>query len=287
MTVVTRNLIKPRQSLEYIQVIFINQLEDIKMKKMIFIFMVGLVLFFNNSTQAEPKNSCNRYFQYGNPAKKAKDVEIQCYEEFARFYDPTRRNSILTIQFLEKTDDKNFMKWIIGGNSKIKKPYKTETIDYRGSGFIEAFLTSPEHMIDKGSLIESLRLTNTAPQTEAVNRIWRVIEKNTQNLLQVHKKLVAFTGVTYKNREGFSYSFGKNGIEIPTHFYLILFDPNTNGAIAYMIPNEHTLSKKEMNPEKYLTTIDIIERETKLDFLSGLHDRTENQTESMIPKETW
>ena len=70
----------------------------------------------------------------------------------------------------------------------------------------------------------------------------------------------------------------KNKIAVPSHFYKIIIDLTPPyKSLAFLIP--HT-NKSETKFWKYKTTIDYIEKKTKIDFLADLPDSLENELES-------
>ena len=65
---------------------------------------------------------------------------------------------------------------------------------------------------------------------------------------------------------------------MPNRFYKIIFNPNNQEVISFIMPN----SKINKDLDYYIVTVDAIEEITGIDFLSDLDDEIENKIESKI-----
>lgn len=80
---------------------------------------------------------------------------------------------------------------------------------------------------------------------------------------------------------------GDDNVAVPTHFYKIVVDANSTGhieALAFTLPKEN-LSGHHYS--EYLASINEIEADTGLDFLSALESDVQNQLESKKAEHVW
>lgn len=78
---------------------------------------------------------------------------------------------------------------------------------------------------------------------------------------------------------------------MPTHFdllqhlrYKIVFDPVRVEAIAFLLPNQ-TIKTKDLS--RYLVSVDEVESQTGLDFLSNIDKPIQKLVESKKAGEVW
>lgn len=71
---------------------------------------------------------------------------------------------------------------------------------------------------------------------------------------------------------------------VPTHLYKIVFDPNTDESIAFIMPNI-PLNIKDM--PNYIVTIRDIENLTDLDFLSVFDKQRQDSIELNKASQLW
>ena len=80
-------------------------------------------------------------------------------------------------------------------------------------------------------------------------------------------------------------SIGKENVSVPKYFYKILLD-NSRGkykTIAFLLPHED--SEKPLN--KFVVSIDKIEKMTGIDFFPRLPDNVENKLEASSDYKNW
>jgi len=71
---------------------------------------------------------------------------------------------------------------------------------------------------------------------------------------------------------------------VPTHLYKIIYDPQREEAIAFIMPNEK-LNTEDM--PNYIVTIRSVEQKTGLDFLSDLDKQVQDVIENKRAKGLW
>ena len=79
-------------------------------------------------------------------------------------------------------------------------------------------------------------------------------------------------------------TIGRNHVAVPSHCYKVIFDPVKIEAIAFILPNQRLKSK---DLPKFIVSVDEVEQETGLDFLSKINDSVENLIESRVQAGLW
>jgi endonuclease G len=131
--------------------------------------------------------------------------------------------------------------------------------------------------------LETFLMTNICPQSPDLNRkIWQKLEKLETEYAQNFETVWVITGPVFDEH----IQQLKNGIEIPDAFFKILFDEQQGNlrTLAFLIPQ--TVTGKEPI-EKFITSIDEIERLSGLDFLAPLSDKNEDQLEAAVANSLW
>jgi len=130
------------------------------------------------------------------------------------------------------------------------------------------------------SMSETFFLSNMSPQAASFNRgIWSTLEDQVREWALKYSKLYVVTGPIFKDNIGV---IGENKVTVPGYYYKVLFDGN-NKMIGLILPNAS--SSKSL--DQFVVTIDEIEKQTGIDFFSGLDDQLENQLEGNIVTSNW
>jgi endonuclease G len=123
------------------------------------------------------------------------------------------------------------------------------------------------------------------PQRKTLNQqTWEGLEKTIANFWSKE-----FEGVWVIVGPIFSSSPSRlNGVaEIPDAFYCIVIDEEDNGFVRVLALVLEQTVKGIHTPSEFVTTVDQIEAETGLDFLSDLPDNVEDAVESTLPDADW
>lgn len=98
--------------------------------------------------------------------------------------------------------------------------------------------------INQSSIIEGSYASNTLPMASSLKRgLWQQLEVQIRMSINTptRQQFYTLTGPIYFNGQNKG-TIGKKGVQIPTHFYKIVVDPNTDGSLSYIIPNQDILS---------------------------------------------
>lgn len=157
--------------------------------------------------------------------------------------------------------------------------------DYKGTGYEAVSLApvadlyiamptvKPEVILNKNQFIidEGIYASNTLPMATGLKSLWRQLEIKIRLDLNKPNKNQFFivTGPIYANGKTKG-NIGKNGTPIPTHFYKIVVDPDINGSISYIIPNENLNCNQNCDLNSYVVNMREIERLTGFEFFPKL-----------------
>ncbi len=162
---------------------------------------------------------------------------------------------------------------------------RSELKDYKGSGFDRGHM-APAAVFkwSERAMSESFLLSNMAPQVGVgFNRgIWAALEEKARDWAISRGELYVVAGPIY---DGANVStIGTNKVSVPTHFYMVIFDPVRVEVIAFILPNKK-------NPTSalptFITSVDAIEEKTGLDFLSEINDTVEAAIEAHVQPALW
>lgn len=155
--------------------------------------------------------------------------------------------------------------------------------DYSHSGYTRGHMAPAGDMaFDTKAMKESFYMSNMSPQLRACNGgIWRELEENVREWAVDRGSLYVVSGPIMAR--SFKTIGNHTKIAIPTQFYKILLDANTNESIAYIIPN----SSSDKKLDDYATSVDEVEKLTNLDFFADLLEENEEQVESTYVINKW
>jgi endonuclease G len=164
--------------------------------------------------------------------------------------------------------------------------------DYTKSGFDRGH-NAPNHAIStiygKYGQADSFLMTNISPQRPKLNQqIWQRLEEVELSFFAKNfGKVWVITGPIFSDKpEKLTSSLWH--IDIPKAFYKIYVTEETDSkpafALAFIIPQ--TVTGKEPLTQ-FVTTVDTVEAQTGLDFLSEFDDKVEKHLEGTIETVPW
>ena len=153
--------------------------------------------------------------------------------------------------------------------------------DYKGSGFDRGHLVPAADMsFNYIAMSESFLISNMSPQNASFNRgVWKKLEI----LVRTWGKYTDIYVVTGPILNSCSTSIGGNNVCVPNYFYKVIYDPQNQKMISFILPNKK--GNKSLN--KYVCTTDSLEKITNIDFFPILENNLEERLESQIHKELW
>lgn len=162
--------------------------------------------------------------------------------------------------------------------------------DYTNSGYDRGHM-APNHAISllygKQAQVETFLMTNITPQKPSLNqKLWqRLEEMELDSFAPKFKEVWVYTGPLFDEKT----TRLKNSyfVEIPDAFYKIYVGVEANGTLktlAVIVPQN---AKANDRMEKYLVSIDEVERRSGFDFLHRLEDTMERRLEKEIDTTPW
>ncbi len=206
-------------------------------------------------------------------------------------YDEQRKNPAWVAYHLTAIEKKPTSKRPSKFNTDRDTEAKISHKDYTHSGYDRGHM-APNYAIStrygRKAQLETFLMSNIVPQKPNLNRgVWRELEMKVADtkdgLANRFDSVYIITGPIYDNQIE---TISKKNIEIPDSFYKIIVDleNNTPRALAFIMPQN--VNRKD-EPEKFLTSIDEIEKQTGLDFFADLEDSYESKFEHQIAKQIW
>lgn len=164
--------------------------------------------------------------------------------------------------------------------------------DYTKSGFDRGH-NAPNFAMStlygKYAQADSFLMTNISPQRPKLNQqVWKRLEETELSFFARNfGKVWVITGPIFsENAEKLSSSLWH--VDIPKAFYKIYVTQESDSkpafALAFVVPQ--TVTGKEPLTQ-FITTIDTVEAQTGLDFLSDFEDKTEKHLEGTIETAPW
>lgn len=154
--------------------------------------------------------------------------------------------------------------------------------DYKGSGYHRGHLCPAGSMdLNTASMSESFFLSNMSPQHPSFNTgHWKMLESQVRKWVNMYEKIIVISGPIFKDNIA---QIGINHITIPGYYYKVIYCPNKEQMIAFVMPN-----KKLSHPiNAYEKTVDNVELLTGIDFFHDMDDTLEDKLESNSNTEVW
>jgi len=219
---------------------------------------------------------CNSHLRYGAPGSSD---QLLCREGYALGYNYSRKSADwvayrLTPEIhdsanVDRQDDYRT-------DEEVPVAYRTSNDDYSDSGYDRGHLVSSASLDANVQMnSETFLLTNISPQDPGMNRAgWLGLENLERQWATEREEIFVYVGAVFS---GGSKAIIGDGLNVPTHFYKVLFDPANGEATAYLFPNDPVASSEISGLR---TTVDTIELISGQNFLKHLEDGLEEAIEA-------
>ncbi|MBV5318086.1 MAG: DNA/RNA non-specific endonuclease [Desulfobulbaceae bacterium] len=227
---------------------------------------------------AGPLEDCDEYTKMGIPGH---DGDLLCRTGFLLSHSQENKTPFWVIEHLtaEKAKSNEVQRYNnFKADPYLKKGTRAELSDYKNSDYDRGHMAPSANMKwNSDAMIQCFYLSNMVPQVgKGMNQgIWAQLEGKVRNWAIRRGDLFIFTGPIYLGKE--KKTIGSNQVAVPTHLYKIVFDPNADEAIAFIMPNI-SLDIKDM--PNFIVTIRDVEAMTSLDFLSSLDKQRQDGSSS-------
>ncbi len=224
-----------------------------------------------------------------------------CIITFAQSYTPKSGGDVVehtyfTLAYSEQHEQALWVYYVltpnmINGTAERKDDFRPDSkvtsesataSDYKGSGYDRGHLCPAASMtINSKAMSESFLFSNMSPQAPSFNRKgWQTLESMVRNFANEEGKIYVVTGPILSDPIG---SIGANGVTVPSKYYKVVYAPNSQKMIAFVMPNEAL-----QNPiSSYAVSVDYVEKVTGIDFFHALPDEVENSLEANFSVELW
>ena len=241
------------------------------------VFMVGCYCFNPLPATAAPLEDCTEFAATGLPSG---DGTLLCRMGYLLAHDPEFKTPIWVAERLTKDRalGTHPRKDAFKADPDLEPEERAELTDYKGSGYDRGHMAPAANVKwDVIAMQESFLLSNMVPQVgKKMNQgIWAALEEKARNWAIERGEVFIFTGPIY-NDDKASKTVGANKVGVPDKLYKIVYDPQAEEAIAFLMPNA-PLETKDL--PKYIVSVREIETETGLNFLSVLSRKEQNRIE--------
>lgn len=169
----------------------------------------------------------------------------------------------------------------------IDPAYAVTTDEYKGSGWDRGHMCpAADNRWHWRAMDESFYMTNICPQNHNLNAgDWKELEESCRKWAEAEPIYIVCGPILYsKPRYGY---IGKTmDIRVPEAFFKVIMTGIESGnprAVGFIFKNERGNNKRD----KYVNTVDEVERITGLDFFSLLPDDVENIIEAEYDLDQW
>lgn len=251
------------------------------MKKLVaLLFLIAPPL----SLSAAPLDACQEHIKYGAPGLTG---DLLCRLGYALSHNPDRKTPDWVAYHLtrEKVHGTVPRSDDFRPDYDLPESKRAELADYKGSGYDRGHMAPAAAMKwSERAMSESFLLSNMAPQVGiGFNRhIWKELESKVREWTEKRGELYVVTGNIYSTDH--PKTIGRNHVAVPTHCYKVIFDPVRVEAIAFILPNRRL---KTADLPNYIVSVDEVERQTGLDFLTKLNDQVESLVEGSVASGLW
>lgn len=229
---------------------------------------------------------CLKQFQIDRPAHRGDDVArrqtMVCRDGYLLSFNVDTQSPDWVVERLSKADlvgparrTDRFM-----DDPALQPDADADNADYLKTGFDRGHQApAADAKFSQRVMDESFYFTNMSPQRGiGMNRgAWKFLEETARSwvLCGGHPDLYVITGPIYGALEGNPLTIGDPPVAVPRAYYKIVYDPNLERAVGFVLPNTKIGSRIDL--QDYVWKIADIETETGLNFFRGMDQRRQAQ----------
>ena len=165
-------------------------------------------------------------------------------------------------------------------DTEVPEPRATDW-DYYNSGYDRGHMCpAADNKWSKKAMQESFYMSNICPQNQKLNRDdWGDLEDTCRKWARKYGTVYIACGPIYDKSK--PERIGKHQVAVPDRFFKVVLINNRKNPIAmgFIFPN----AAHHQKLEKYMSSVDDVEKATGLDFFSRLPDSIENRIEAIVP----
>ena len=185
--------------------------------------------------------------------------------------------------------------WVTDNDLFVKKIAPADA-SYAGSGYSRGHMCMKSHANRMSALAdkETHTVLNACPQAQSMNAgSWLAIENLCGNWADTYGRVWIITGpvILANNPAKWIGDPGEVPVRVPDAFFKIVVrdSSETPEVLAFLVPMEgdESHSRQSADVRPYLTSVDIVEALTGLDFLTDIPDPLETHLEQRIYTTLW
>lgn len=232
------------------------------------------------SASTEVKFDCGEHTRFGIPHQSD---QLICHAGYALGYDYANRIPDWVSYAISNTsaNGNNVGRGSFRVDKSIPAKYRSSNTDYAKSGYDRGHL-APSGSIDysRAANDDTFLYSNMTPQLPEFNRdmqgmtgVWGRIERFERAWVKERQHLVIVAGAIVGTTE---HDIGR-GVEVPTQFFKVIFDPAEHDAIAFLMPQDLNTGD---DWQKYLVSIDDIEALTGWNLFAKVDEDIQHSMEA-------
>ncbi len=154
--------------------------------------------------------------------------------------------------------------------------------NYKNSGYDKGHLCpAGDKKYNQQAHDETFLTSNISPQDPEFNAgIWNTLEQKVRYWARKYDGVYVVTGGVLK---GQMVTVGNERVAVPNQFYKIIYDPENEKMIAFLMPNKN--SNEALHT--FVVSVDSVEVLTGIDFFPELEDVLEDRLEAMTNYKNW
>ena len=158
---------------------------------------------------------------------------------------------------------------------------KAYSNDYTKSGYDRGHMAPAADMKwSKKAMEESFYMSNICPQNQKLNRDdWGDLEELCRSWARKYGTVYIACGPIYDKKQ--PKRIGEHRVAVPDRFFKVVLIYNRKSPIAMGFLFDNKAHHQAL--EKYMVSVDSVEKVTGMDFFSKLPDNVENRIEADIP----
>ncbi len=241
--------------------------------------------FYTPATYSNPNGNSEITNEEFKLLPKSKTGNIVSHEFFTLSYSEPHEQAEWVAYFLEKshlTYDDRKRPYFIEDPKVVTK--SADWRNYKGSGYDRGHLCpAGDRRFSEYAYNETFYTSNISPQNRDFNGgIWNRLEMKVRYWAKKYGKVFVVTGGVLEDNLK---EIGDEGVDVPKYFYKIILKEEGDNVevIAFLMRNEES----KLPLKKFVTSIDVIEQKTGLNFFEALPDKVENKIEAQIKTNNW
>lgn len=154
--------------------------------------------------------------------------------------------------------------------------------DYTNTGYDRGHMAPAADMKwSEKAMSESFYMSNICPQNQKLNRDdWGDLEDICRRWAKKYGTIHIACGPIYDKK--YPKRIGRNKVAVPDRFYKVVLIYNRKKPIAMGFLFDNKANHQAI--QKYMVTVDSIEKITGMDFFSKVPDEIENRIEAIVPQ---